>query len=227
MQSVYEYVITTTDLILVVSSDFLLQKYPDTSNKFDQLLKLGFSIDEYPGKHIEPSFSLESNCSKEDEIVTFVMYYQNCDKITIENASSFCAFLSINYLLDEQSVTLWNLCSMDRGKGYAGKLVDVSIQWTRQYYNIPLRLKVYVYNSMFEQVMLFYLKRHFSCTTIERGGSVVCLIHDPSTKTKISPYHFYSIILHHCWQKVLTEPQSQERKWLASRLLSLFPKQRL
>jgi len=214
------------DLIWVVSPEILLQQYPETNQRFDQLLKFGFSSDEYPGEHREPRFSLEENCNNSYECVTLIVYYPLCTKITSENASKMSAFLSIHHVFSDNTITMWNLCSIDRGKGYAGKLVDISISWTNEHYKLPLGLKVYVYNSMFQQVIMFYLKRNFIFNKIERGGSVVCLLH-ASFINDIIPYQSYSNIIKQCWSIVLQEPPSNERKWLARRLLSLLPKQRL
>lgn len=214
------------DLIWIVSPKLLLH-YPLMNDRFLDMVQTCFGTDEYPGEHHEPSFNLEEITERTVEIVTLFIYYPNTSVITNENVNTFSAFVSINYDIHEGTMTMWNLCSMDRGKGYAGRLVDLSIVWCRDEFHLPLHLKVYVYNPMFEQVVSFYLRRNFIFQDVERNGKVVAMIYAPKIK-KVTHLHqsFLSIICQ-CWDAVLHQPPSNERKWLAHRLLSLLPKQRL
>lgn len=210
------------DLIWIVSPKQLLD-YPLMNDRFRQMIQHCFASDEYPGEHYQPSFNLEEIADRSFEIVTLFIYYSTTKIISNENRNSFSAFVSIHY--EQGAMTMWNLCSIDRGKGYAGRLVDLSIVWCRDEFSLPLHLKVYVYNTMFEQVVYFYLKRSFIFDKVERNGKVVCMIYHSKAVTHLQ--HSFSSILRQCWETVLSEPPSIERKWLARRLLSLLPKQPL
>ena len=111
---------------------------------------------------------------------------------------------------------MWNLCSIDRGKGYAGLLVLYAMEWSSIMYDTKLRLKIYIYNPMFYQVMSFYRKRGFGLEKIERNGAIVCMIQ--------GHYTLYSTIIRKCWKMLLEHPPSQDRIWLTSRLISLSQK---
>ena len=201
------------DLIWIVSAATLYQRYPHISSELEHMMKIGFGADEYPGEKNDVSFDLKDMSLTEDEHITLVLYAPNC--ISSEHIAPISCFLTLHYVPHEHSVTMWNLCSIDRGKGYAGRLVDIATKWTNSVHHVPLRLKVYVYNTLFHQVVSFYLRRGFGLEHIERKGEVVCMIQDTPSS--------YEHIIHQCWQKVLTQSSSPERIWLTRRLMSLMP----
>lgn len=206
-------IVFDTDFIWIVPAATLYQRYPHISSDLNHMVKIGFGKDVYPGERTkEPSFDLADMCDT-DEHITVVLYAPNCP--SSEHITSIACFLTLHYIPDEHTITMWNLCSIDRGKGYAGRLVDASMEWTNRVHRVPLRLKVYIYNPLFQMVISFYLRRGFGLEGIEHNGAVVCMIQDTPSS--------YDHIIHQCWQTLLTQPSSQSRTWLTRRLLSLAP----
>lgn len=203
------------DLIWIVPASLLYKNCPYLSPHLKQMIKVSFGTDEYPGEKQPVYFELSDMYDRSDEFITFVLYIPNCkDTKHIKHIS---AFLTLHYVFNDNSITMWNLCSIDRGKGYAGLLVDHAMKWVSMIYKIPLHLKIYIYNSMFLQVLSFYTKRGFMLEHIERKGAILCMIQGE----KPSSYISILIIL---LKFVLKNPVSQDTTWLTERLESLAQK---
>lgn len=203
------------DLIWIVPASVLYKRYPHLSSHFKKMIEVSFGRDDYPGEKHATYFELSDMYDRSDEFITFFLYIPNCkDTNHIKHVSTF---LTLHYVFDENSITLWNLCSIDRGKGYAGLLVDHAMKWVSIIYKIPLRLKIYIYNPMFHTVLSFYIKRGFILEKVERNGAVVCMIQGKNRPS-------YTTILRHCWKLLLKQPPSQERIWLTERLILLAQK---
>jgi hypothetical protein len=203
------------DLIWIVSASLLYKKYPHLSPNLKQMIETSFGTDDYPGEKHPTYFELSDMYDRSDEFITFLLYIPNChDSNHLKHVS---AFLTLHYVFDEDSITMWNLCSIERGKGYASLLVNHAMKWTEMVYKSPLRLKIYIYNPMFKQVLSFYTRRKFVLEKIERNGAVVCMIQGKHITS-------YTTILRNCWKFLLKQAPSQERIWLTERLISLAQK---
>jgi hypothetical protein len=191
------------DLIWIGPASFLKRHHPEIESVLERMVQSSFSEDEYPGEHHIPHFQLDTS---DHEVMSIALYLPN------KEMKHVSCFLSLNYIPSERSVTMWNLCSMDRGKGYASQLVEKATEWCNRIYQLPLRLKVYLYNPLFHQVIHFYVKRGFGLERIERNGKVICMIQHVSST--------YEMILYQCWNEV-DKNSTQERLWMTRRLLML------
>lgn len=191
------------DMIWIGPASFLKQHHPEIELILDNMVQTSFYEDDYPGEHRVPHFKLES---MGHEVMNVALYLPN------NEFQKVSCFLTLHYITEHKTITMWNLCSIDRGKGYASQLVEKSMDWVNRMYQLPLRLKVYIYNSFFHQVISFYIKRGFGLERIERHGKVVCMIQNVSST--------YESILNKCSREI-TKNIPQEQFWMTVRLIEL------
>ena len=199
-----EYIIGN-DKIWIGQVSLLKSLCPEIELILETMVQFSFSNDAYPGNHVIPHFKLESG---DHEEITVALYLVNMEFLNVS------CFLTLHYIYEHKTITMWNLCSRNRGKGYASKLVETSMDWSNRMYKLPLRLKVYLYNYFFHQVVSFYIKRGFGLERIERKGKVVCMIQNVASAST------YESILNKCWKEV-SQNTPQEQFWMTIRLNAL------